>query len=441
MKTKQQPTDYRRFSDEELVYRYVHRQEVAAVYQLFDRYGHLVLGIALKHTAAATAARDKTQHLFTSLLTNLSGFSKGLFKDWLLEYTRASLTGKPFSTTNTDPLADLFQQETHFAASFEEARATSACIGRRQLQQYLERTLTDEETSAMQQHIAQCACCTEAMRGVAQHEAATLMSLENWNHAFLKDQYALLHPQLHQNSMALHAAQPGIQAKKAAGKLKSRNSKLRGAFFATAITAGFALLWYWQYGQTSHDVLAPTPEEPSVIHLPPSSIVTEDYQPKDEIVPAPTADPSPSIIQNAAIKEVAAAPQEPKQVKPEIIKSTRADGEGVASSETHTTNTDKTSSVKETARLEPVVVADGYQLYEEGKFAQALVAFKVDMKTADDPKAKYGAALMAARCYLNMGREAKAKPLLELVVSEASGSQKRQARRLLRRLEGATGDE
>ena len=51
MKTRYQGSaaDYKKLSDEELVHRYVHRHEQVAMNFLFDRYGHLVLGVCLKY--------------------------------------------------------------------------------------------------------------------------------------------------------------------------------------------------------------------------------------------------------------------------------------------------------------------------------------------------------------------------------------------------------
>lgn len=90
MKTRYQGSaaDYKKLSDEELVHRYVHRHEQVAMNFLFDRYGHLVLGVCLKYLKDSETAKDATQQIFIKLLDDLHRFKIDNFKPWLLQVTR-----------------------------------------------------------------------------------------------------------------------------------------------------------------------------------------------------------------------------------------------------------------------------------------------------------------------------------------------------------------
>lgn len=82
------PADFRKLSDEELVYRYVHRNDPAAITGLYDRYGHLVLGVCLHYLKDGEAAKDATQLIFIKLLEDLKRFTIQKFKPWLMQVSR-----------------------------------------------------------------------------------------------------------------------------------------------------------------------------------------------------------------------------------------------------------------------------------------------------------------------------------------------------------------
>ena len=82
------PSDYRKLSDEELVHRYAHRREQAAMTALFERYGHLVYGVALNLLKDAEAAKDAMQQVFIQLLDDLPRFQIVHFKSWLYRVAR-----------------------------------------------------------------------------------------------------------------------------------------------------------------------------------------------------------------------------------------------------------------------------------------------------------------------------------------------------------------
>lgn len=88
MKSQLPTSDYRKLSDEELVYRYAHRQEQVAINHLFERYGHLVLGICCKYLRNTEAAKDAMQQIFIKLLDDLPKYNIERFKPWLYQVTK-----------------------------------------------------------------------------------------------------------------------------------------------------------------------------------------------------------------------------------------------------------------------------------------------------------------------------------------------------------------
>lgn len=90
MKTKLHITaaDYRKLSDEELVHRYAHKNEHIAINVLFERYGHIVLGVCLKYMKTGEDATNATQQIFIKILDDLHRFQVDHFRPWLLYTTR-----------------------------------------------------------------------------------------------------------------------------------------------------------------------------------------------------------------------------------------------------------------------------------------------------------------------------------------------------------------
>ncbi len=74
----------------------------------------------------------------------------------------------------------------------------------------------------------------------------------------------------------------------------------------------------------------------------------------------------------------------------------------------------------------------GDNLYEQKKYGAALKAYEKEMDS-DDKSRRQKAAIMSARCYIDMGNKQKAIQLLQSVVDEG-GPQKKAARKLLKDL-------
>lgn len=118
--------DYKKLSDEELVFRYVHRNEQLAFAGLFDRYGHLVYGICLKYLKDAEAAKDAMQQIFIKLLDDLKRFQIEKFKPWLYQvaknYCFMQLRKTVHVTDNKTELVESmeFEEDWHHKLEQEE---------------------------------------------------------------------------------------------------------------------------------------------------------------------------------------------------------------------------------------------------------------------------------------------------------------------------------
>jgi FimV-like protein len=86
------------------------------------------------------------------------------------------------------------------------------------------------------------------------------------------------------------------------------------------------------------------------------------------------------------------------------------------------------ASAKERSRLEL-----GNESFDKGKYSAALVYYRQQMNQGS-PQERAKAQIMAARCYVALGNKAKAEQLLDTVVYEGTGPERRAARRLLRSL-------
>jgi len=125
-KLQVQVSDYKKFPDDELVYRYVNLHDNTAINYIYERYGHLVFGVCLKYLKNADAAKDTTQQIFIKMLDDLNRFHINNFKPWLLKVTRNTclmqLRSKNNGANNTVELGpDMeFEQDMHQKIEQEE---------------------------------------------------------------------------------------------------------------------------------------------------------------------------------------------------------------------------------------------------------------------------------------------------------------------------------
>lgn len=88
MKLQVAHSEYKKLSDEELVHRYVHKQEQVAITHLFDRYGHLVYGVCQQYLKDTERSKDATQQIFIKLLEDLGKYEIQHFKAWLYQVAK-----------------------------------------------------------------------------------------------------------------------------------------------------------------------------------------------------------------------------------------------------------------------------------------------------------------------------------------------------------------
>lgn len=74
---------YRKYSDEELVVRIQQQNDIYCVGILYERYGHLVFGLALNYLKNRNDAEDLTSHVFEQLFNKLQKHAVQHFKSWL----------------------------------------------------------------------------------------------------------------------------------------------------------------------------------------------------------------------------------------------------------------------------------------------------------------------------------------------------------------------
>lgn len=82
------PADYRKLSDEELVFRYAHKHEHTALIYLFERYGHIVIGVCNNYISNANEAKEATQKIFLQIAEDLIAYKIEKFKPWLFQKCR-----------------------------------------------------------------------------------------------------------------------------------------------------------------------------------------------------------------------------------------------------------------------------------------------------------------------------------------------------------------
>ena len=74
---------YRQLTDEELVNIFKDDQSTLCIQILYERYGHLVMGVAMKYLKNELDAEDITMKIFEELHTKLLKHSIQFFKSWL----------------------------------------------------------------------------------------------------------------------------------------------------------------------------------------------------------------------------------------------------------------------------------------------------------------------------------------------------------------------
>jgi len=79
---------YSHYSDKELIQLYAEKGDKALIGILYERYGHLVLGLCLKYLKNKPDAQDAVVNIFTKLLDDLKKYNIEFFKSWLYVYSK-----------------------------------------------------------------------------------------------------------------------------------------------------------------------------------------------------------------------------------------------------------------------------------------------------------------------------------------------------------------
>ncbi|MBI9068834.1 MAG: sigma-70 family RNA polymerase sigma factor [Salinivirgaceae bacterium] len=85
---KQHSSLYTSLSDIELIALFKAENDTGAVGELYERYHHIVFGVALKYLKDTDAAQDALLDVFNNLFDQLIKYEIDEFKSWLLTVTR-----------------------------------------------------------------------------------------------------------------------------------------------------------------------------------------------------------------------------------------------------------------------------------------------------------------------------------------------------------------
>lgn len=79
---------YKNHSDGELINTFLQTNDNAFVGILYQRYGHLVLGLSIKYLKNKDEAQDAVIQIFANLISDLKKYKIEYFKSWLYAYSK-----------------------------------------------------------------------------------------------------------------------------------------------------------------------------------------------------------------------------------------------------------------------------------------------------------------------------------------------------------------
>lgn len=79
---------YKNHSDNELINLFVENDDNQFVGLLYERYGHLVLGLCIRYLRNRDEASDAVMQIFTNLMQDLKKYRITYFKSWLYTYSK-----------------------------------------------------------------------------------------------------------------------------------------------------------------------------------------------------------------------------------------------------------------------------------------------------------------------------------------------------------------
>ncbi|HTM65956.1 MAG TPA: tetratricopeptide repeat protein [Flavipsychrobacter sp.] len=325
---------------------------------------------------------------------------------------------------------------------------SSTCLTRRQVTDYVNKTMSREECLAAEHHINSCGFCSAALDGL------TPQILKNMDNGFLKEHLSLIRPQVHLSSIAPTASGNLVQRRP---KKNAKAPLVKTSSITAALLLGFGVLWYLQYGsklepRTNNSVVQKS--------VPVSAVSTGANLPGHKPAEVSAAQPQEKVVVTEASFHPAT---QPEQQRPQPLITTKPGEEQTTASKTEkpeansAIETEKKATennsdipaaipkpaalpVKEEHRATPPKASSKkeeqspQELYESGKYGAALNIYKKQM-SSNGSRSEQEAALQAANCYLKLGQKDNAVKLMQSLVETGNGSPRRQAKRQLKDLE------
>ena len=362
----------------------------------------------------------------------------------------------------------------------------SVCPTKRQMNEYLAGTMMREEVYAFEHHVNSCFLCSEAIDGMLEHKENALVGMSELNNNFLKDHLELHPPQIHLNSIA-QAATVDVKTK------TGFHISWRQAGLAAAILLCLGTGWYFKNTQKNIDSNALIAANELVVESSPQNSVLKAKNERQNFVAnkpteKSTVTSSSAIAHNknlpvtatqaegnVAITSVQDQSNELATTTPSVSPEnsieettpTRNANEAISlAGNTYGNKSEEAVSRGDTPSNLTIGAVDGMgkasvkdeakrkrseakesgsasenadKLYEQGKYARALAAYKKDINSSNE-RTSQRAQLMAAKCYLSLGQKQNAEKLLRALVENGGGSVKRQAKKMLRDMENAAID-
>jgi len=331
---------------------------------------------------------------------------------------------------------------------------SSSCLTKRQVTDYVNKTMSREECLAAEHHINSCGFCSAALDGL------TPQILKNMDNGFLKEHLSLIRPQVHLSSIAPTASGNLVQRRP---KKNVKAPLVKTSSITAALLLGFGVLWYLQYGSKLEPRSNNNVVQKSV---PVTAVSTGAKLHEQKTVEPATVQPEEKV----ALTETSFHPATPpEQQRPQPLITTRPDDKQTSASKTEKPEPDP--AIKETEKKaiernsdipaaipKPAVLPvkeerraappksssekeqqSPEELYESGKYGAALNIYKKQM-SSNGSRSEQQAALQAANCYLKLGQKDNAVKLMQSLVETGNGSPRRQAKRLLKDLEKTGAD-
>lgn len=79
---------YNNYSDNDLIDRFLETGDNQFIGVLYERYGHLVLGLCIKYLKNKDEAKDAVIQIFSNLINDLKKYKIQYFKSWLYVYSK-----------------------------------------------------------------------------------------------------------------------------------------------------------------------------------------------------------------------------------------------------------------------------------------------------------------------------------------------------------------